>query len=154
MKKIHIYTDGGCRGNGRTTNKGAFAFAILNEDGNYILHSDAQVFENTTNNQMELGGVIAALRYCAGNGHVEDEIRVYTDSQYVYNGITDWIHTWMAKNWRTSTRKEVLNKELWQSLWELTESLNVNFIWVRGHNNDQYNEYVDALCNEAMDKVA
>lgn len=153
MKKIHIYTDGGCRGNGKTTNKGAFAFAIINDRGNMILHQDAQGFNDTTNNQMELGAAIAALSFCADSPYIKDDIVVYTDSQYVYNGITNWIHSWMAKNWKTSTRQPVLNKELWQKLYELTESLNVTFQWVKGHSTDQYNDYVDALCNQAMNNL-
>lgn len=142
-----IYTDGGCRGNGKSANVGALAFVII-KDG-VIKKKYGCKYYNVTNNQMELRAIIEGLKYCKEN-HIDD-ILVYTDSKYAYQGITDWVYTWEAKHWVTSQKTPVMNKELWKELMKLKDSMRVNFKWVKGHCDDYFNELVDEICNRAMD---
>lgn len=100
---------------------------------------------NTTNNRMELMAAIKSLeslnRPC--------QIEFHTDSQYVKNGITSWIHGWMKNGWMTAARKPVENKELWQQLYALTQKHQINWKWVKGHSTSALNNRVDELANEA-----
>jgi ribonuclease HI len=103
----------------------------------------------TTNNRMELTAVIKGLsvltRRCS--------VAVYTDSEYVRNGITTWIHAWKKRGWRTADGKPVKNVELWQQLETLSESHDVQWHWVKGHAGDVGNERADALANKGVRAV-
>jgi len=79
-------------------------------------------------------------------------VRIYTDSKYVKQGITEWLPRWKRNGWRTSSRTEVRNRDLWERLDELAQRHSIRWDWVRGHSGDRYNERCDALCNEAMDR--
>jgi ribonuclease HI len=104
---------------------------------------------STTNNRMELTAVIEALaalkRRC--------RVTIHTDSQYVRNGITEWIHNWKARDWRTADRKPVKNVDLWRRLDALREQHDVHWRWVRGHAGDPGNEKADALANRGAASV-
>lgn len=150
MKKLEIYTDGGCRGNGKAINKGAWAFAIVEDDT--VLYSDSYGERDTTNNKMELQALISGLNYCALY-YSGAEITAIVDSTYVMNGITDWIHTWMLKGWKTADKKPVKNKELWLALLELQDQLRITYKWTKGHAENRFNNFVDDLCNKEMDKL-
>jgi ribonuclease HI len=102
----------------------------------------------TTNNRMELTAAVSALEALQRPSKVE----IHTDSQYMRNGITDWIHGWMRKGWRTSTGKPVENQELWQRLYDLTKKHQVEWKWVKGHATNAMNNRVDELANEARKK--
>lgn len=135
---ITIYTDGGCSGN---PGPGGWAFAV-SENGKLVTTSsggDAQ----TTNNKMELTAVINALRYALDKG--EREVTILTDSQYVKNGITQWIHSWKRNGWRTSSKAPVKNVEYWVQLDSLNSSLSVTWSWVKGHAGIEGNEECDRL---------
>jgi len=136
---IEIYTDGSCLEN---PGNGGWA-AIINDNGNVKkIHGSEK---KTTNNRMELMAPINALR----NMKSEEEINIYTDSQYVKLGITEWINTWVKNNWQTSKKEEVKNKDLWIELYNLNESLNVKWNWVKAHAGNPLNEEVDLLAKKA-----
>jgi len=101
--------------------------------------------KNTTNNRMELLAPINALKDMKPGV----EIKIYTDSQYVKNGITEWINTWLSNNWKTSKKEDVKNKDLWIELYNLNKSLNVQWNWVKAHDGNPMNEEVDLLAKKA-----
>ena len=136
---IEIHTDGSCLEN---PGNGGWA-AIINTNGNIKKISGNE--KNTTNNRMELTAPINALK----NINPDDEINIYTDSQYVKLGITEWINTWVKNNWQTSKKEEVKNKDLWIELYNLNNSLNVKWNWVKAHAGDPLNEEVDLLAKKA-----
>lgn len=144
-KTIHIYTDGGCHGN---PGPGGWAY-IIEADG--MRHSARGAEARTTNNRMELEAVIRALGYLAEHRMCEDAtVHIHTDSQYVRNGITTWIHTWERNGWKTSGKKPVKNRELWMKLRAAEERCRVEWHWVRGHSGHAENEEVDGLVQEAI----
>jgi ribonuclease HI len=140
---VVIYADGACRGNPGPGGWGAWLKA-----GN----AERELFGGeklTTNNRMELTAVIQALsaltRRC--------KVTVYTDSEYVKNGITTWIHGWKARGWKTADRKPVKNAELWLQLDKLNAAHEVQWRWVKGHSGDPGNERADRLANQGVDSV-
>ena len=137
---IKIYTDGSCLEN---PGKGGWAAIILDSDYNESSISGSE--SNTTNNRMELMAPINALK----NVNFDDEIDIFTDSQYVKLGITEWINTWVENNWKTSKKEEVRNKDLWIELYDLNKSLKVRWHWVKAHAGDPLNEEVDLLAKKA-----
>ena len=138
---IKIYTDGSCLNN---PGDGGWA-AIINDDGKILKINGSK--KNTTNNKMELMAPINALKKINQNKKVE----IYTDSKYVKLGITEWIHKWMKNNWQTSKKEKVKNKELWISLYELTKSFEINWIWVKAHDGNPLNEEVDLMAKKAAE---
>ena len=136
---IKIYTDGSCLEN---PGNGGWA-AIINENGNIRKISGNE--KNTTNNRMELMAPINALK----NINSDEEIIVYTDSQYVKLGITEWINSWVKNNWKTSKKEEVKNKDLWTELYNLNKTLKVKWIWIKAHAGNPLNEEVDLLAKKA-----
>jgi ribonuclease HI len=135
-----IYTDGAARGN---PGPGGWAAIILEEDK---VREIGGRDEHTTNNKMELTGAIKALESAS-----EGDITVHTDSEYVMKGITEWIHNWQAKGWRTAARKPVLNQDLWQKLLEVTEGRNISWKYVAGHSGDKHNDRVDEIATSFAD---
>ena len=138
---IKIYTDGSCLKN---PGNGGWA-AIINID-NEIKKISGSV-KDTTNNKMELMAPIKALQEVKE----QQPIEIYTDSQYVKLGITDWIHKWIKNNWQTSKKEPVKNKELWIELYELTKSYEIKWIWVKAHAGNILNEEVDLLAKQAAE---
>ena len=136
---IEIYTDGSCLEN---PGNGGWA-EIINANGNIKKISGNE--KNTTNNRMELMAPINALK----NINSEEEIIVYTDSQYVKLGITEWINSWVKNNWKTSKKEEVKNKDLWTELYNLNKTLKVKWIWIKAHAGNPLNEEVDLLAKKA-----
>ena len=136
---IKIYTDGSCLNN---PGNGGWA-AIINTNGEVKKISGS--VKDTTNNKMELMAPIKALQEIEKNQQIE----IYTDSQYVRLGITDWIHKWITNNWQTSKKEPVKNKDLWIELYELTKSFEVKWIWVKAHTGNVLNEEVDLLAKQA-----
>lgn len=148
MNKITVHTDGGCRGNQNETNVGGWG-AVLSYNGKEVELKGGKL--NTTNNVMELTGVIEALKYIkTNNTHIE----VFADSAYVVNGMNSWVKNWIKNNWRKSNKKPVENKELWMELNELVKNqATVTFLKVKGHSGDAGNEKADELANKAMDEL-
>ena len=138
---IKIYTDGSCLNN---PGNGGWA-AIINTNGDVKKISGS--VKDTTNNKMELTAPIKALQEINGN----EQIEIYTDSQYVRLGITDWVHKWIKNNWQTSKKEPVKNKELWIQLYELTQSYEIKWIWVKAHAGNILNEEVDLLAKQAAE---
>jgi len=136
---IEIHTDGSCLEN---PGNGGWA-AIINTNGNIKKISGNE--KNTTNNRMELMAPINALK----NINSDEEIIVYTDSQYVKLGITEWINSWVKNNWKTSKKEEVKNKDLWTELYNLNKTLNIKWIWIKAHAGNPLNEEVDLLAKKA-----
>ena len=138
---ITIYTDGSCLNN--PGNGGWAAIININNDVKKISGS----VKDTTNNKMELMAPIKALQEIKEKQPIE----IYTDSQYVKMGITDWVHKWMKNNWQTSKKEPVKNKELWIQLYELTNSFDIKWIWVKAHAGNLLNEEVDLLAKQAAE---
>jgi len=140
---IDIYTDGACRGNPGPGGWGA----LLMFNGRVREISGAE--SATTNNRMELLAVINALRALKRSVRA----RIYTDSQYVRLGITEWMPGWKARGWRTADRKPVKNQDLWQQLDELVVGHELEWHWVKGHSGVPGNERCDQLANSAIDAL-
>lgn len=143
IERIELYVDGACRGNPGPGGWGV----LLRYQGIEKELSGAEL--NTTNNQMELMAAIRGLQALKRGCPVD----VYTDSEYVKNGITKWIHDWQKKGWKNSANKPVKNQALWQELHEATHRHEINWHWVKGHSDHPENDRVDALAREAIDKL-
>ena len=143
MHVVEIYTDGACRGNPGPGGWGVLL--IYNDQRKELKGAEAE----TTNNRMELTASIEALR--ALNRRCE--VKLYTDSQYVRKGITEWMDNWRKRNWRTASKQAVKNEDLWRQLDELSKQHEIEWIWVKGHSGNPGNEQVDRLANEAIDEM-
>ena len=139
---IKIYTDGSCIGN---PGKGGWAAIIITDKEKKIISGKQDI---ATNNQMELLAPINALKEIS----IKSKIEIFTDSQYVKTGITEWIINWKKNGWRTANKKDVLNKDLWITLDKETERHEVKWSWVKGHSQDTLNNEVDELAREAATK--
>jgi len=143
LSRVEIYTDGACRGN---PGVGGWGALLRFRDRELELFGGEPA---TTNNRMELTAAIQALaalkRRC--------EVALYTDSQYVRQGITTWLADWKRRDWRTSDRKPVKNQDLWQQLDALAAKHDIAWHWVRGHTGHPENERADALANRGIDEM-
>ena len=141
---IEIFTDGACRGN-----PGPGGWGVILRAGSH----QKELFggeQSTTNNRMELRAAIEGLAALKRPSRVT----VTTDSQYVRQGITQWIEGWKRNQWRTSAKKTVKNQDLWQMLDELTRRHDVTWEWVKGHSGHPDNELADALANRGIDELS
>jgi ribonuclease HI len=140
---VEIYTDGACKGNPGPGGWGA----LLRYNG-----KEKELFGgavDTTNNRMELQAVIAGLQALTRPCRVV----VYTDSQYVKNGISEWIHNWKKRGWKTASKEPVKNADLWQLLDQCRERHEVEWRWVKGHAGHAFNERADALANRGVESI-
>ena len=137
---VHIFTDGACKGN-----PGPGGWGAIMKYGDHVKELNGYS-SKTTNNIMEITAVIEALksltRPCA--------IILTTDSNYVKNGITQWIHNWKKKGWKTANKKPVKNKECWLQLDVEVQRHQIEWKWVKGHSGHPENERADELANEAV----
>ena len=137
---IEIYTDGSCSGN---PGPGGWAAVILMNDDEYIFSG----FEkDTTNNRMELLASINSLQKIKGNY----KVKLYTDSNYLKSGITLWIKNWKKNNWLNSQKKPVANQDLWLLLDDINKRLSIEWNWVKGHENNLYNNQADKYAVDSM----
>ena len=136
---IIIFTDGSCLTN---PGNGGWA-AIIKQDEKIRRISGSE--KNTTNNRMELLAPINALKQI----NTKSPVEIYTDSQYVKLGITEWIKNWVKNNWQTSKKENVKNKDLWIELYNLNKSFDINWNWVKAHAGNKLNEEVDLLAKKA-----
>ncbi|ABF09087.1 ribonuclease HI [Cupriavidus metallidurans] len=143
MQEVTIYSDGACKGNPGPGGWGAVLVAGGHEKELFGGESP------TTNNRMELMAVIEALRALKRPCIVN----IYTDSQYVQKGISEWIHGWKARGWKTADKKPVKNADLWQALDEAQKPHQITWHWVRGHNGHPGNERADALANRGVASI-
>lgn len=136
--KIIIYTDGAAKGN-----PGSAGWGVIFLSGDKV-HEIGGHVEHATNNQMELTAVIESLKHLK-KYKKEDPIEIFSDSKYVILGITEWIFGWMKNNWRNAAKKPVMNRSLWEELYTLNEELKPKWVYVKGHNEDKYNERADII---------
>jgi ribonuclease HI len=140
---VEIFTDGACRGN---PGPGGWAALLRYGDTEKLVSGAAQ---DTTNNRMELQAAISALEQLTRPSRVA----LTTDSEYLRQGINQWIQKWKRNGWRTSQRKPVKNRDLWQQLDELVQKHQIEWHWVRGHSGHPENEQVDEAANVAIDRM-
>nr|WP_218965977.1 ribonuclease HI [Snodgrassella communis] len=143
MSEVTLYTDGACKGNPGVGGWGAFLQS--GQHSKELFGGEA----NTTNNRMELTAVIQGLaalkRPCIVN--------IYTDSQYVKNGMQEWIHNWKARGWKTASKQPVKNVELWQALDAEVNKHQVHWHWIKGHAGNPGNEKADELANRGVELI-
>ncbi|MEZ5922676.1 MAG: ribonuclease HI [Parvularculaceae bacterium] len=139
---IEVFTDGACSGN---PGPGGWGVLIIDGDERRELYGGESA---TTNNRMEMMAAIEALRATSG------EISLHTDSQYLKNGITQWIAGWKRNGWRTSDRKPVKNQDLWMALEAESEGRKIDWHWVKGHSGHAENERADALARAGLASIA
>lgn len=151
-----IFSDGACRGN---PGPGAYAMIIQNHLGEVVLKSSS-VEMPTTNNKMELSGIIRGLHGLfekfQEDGHSQSHVPifVFSDSKYVIDGITSWVPGWKARGWKKADNKEPENLDLWIELDGLKSNFsNIKFIWVKGHAGHPQNELCDRMCNQALNEA-
>jgi ribonuclease HI len=142
---IIAYTDGACKGN---PGIGGWGVILESKEGSKELFGAEA---NTTNNRMELMAAITAIEEACKKP--ASSVLIYTDSQYVQKGITEWIKNWKKNGWKNSTGKPVKNIELWKQLYELCCICNVSWQWVRGHNDNPGNERADELANKGINQL-
>lgn len=140
--KVLMYTDGACRGNPGLGGWGVWM--QYREHTKELCGGET----DTTNNRMELMAAIQGLEALARPCQVE----MYTDSQYVRKGITEWLESWKARGWRTAAKKPVKNADLWQRLDAATQQHKIEWHWVKGHSGDVHNERADALANQGLEQ--
>jgi ribonuclease HI len=142
--KIIIYTDGAARGN-----PGPAGWGVILINGKKIIEIGG-ASKHATNNQMELAGPIEALKYLLKN-KVKMPIEIFSDSKYVILGITEWIFNWQKNNWRNAAKKPVLNKELWEELYKLSQQFKIKWTYVEGHMGNKHNERADEIATSFAD---
>ena len=142
-KKVDIYTDGACSGN---PGPGGWGVLIQLDDKNIELSGGDN---ETTNNRMELMAAIIALEEI----NKDYKINLYTDSNYVKDGITSWISNWKKNSWKTANKKDVKNKDLWIRLDAAIKGKDISWIWVKGHAGNAGNEQADYLARSALEKL-
>jgi ribonuclease HI len=144
--EIKIYTDGACVGN---PGPGGWAAIVLFENKKKELFGGEKL---TTNNRMELTAAIKALEYCAREEKKQlslKDVKIFTDSVYVKEGITVWINNWKKNNWKTADKKNVKNVDLWKKLKSLTNSNQVEWYWIKSHSENPMNDLADKLAKKA-----
>ncbi|WIO75593.1 ribonuclease HI [Porticoccaceae bacterium LTM1] len=144
MKSVEIFTDGACRGN---PGPGGWGALLRYNNTEKQLHGGEP---ETTNNRMELMAAIKALEALKQPCHVI----LTTDSQYVRQGITSWMHGWKRNGWKTASKKPVKNQDLWQLLDKESEKHQIDWHWVKGHSGHRENEIADQLANKGIDELA
>lgn len=142
---FRVYTDGSCLGN---PGDGGYGIHVMGADKKHFELSGAEA--DTTNNRMEMMAAIKALELFASHGYKGTDVTIYTDSQYLKNGILTWIKSWKVKGWKTAQNQPVKNQDLWQRLDEFNTQVKPDWQWVRGHSNDFGNERADALAKNAV----
>jgi ribonuclease HI len=144
MDSIEVYTDGACKGN-----PGVGGWGVVTTKGGEPVEFYGSE-PDTTNNRMELTAAIKALQI---SPKTPTTITIFTDSQYVKNGITQWIKNWKKNGWKTAANKPVKNQDLWVKLDGLMNGRDVEWRWVRGHNDNPGNERADQLANKGIEQL-
>jgi ribonuclease HI len=140
---IEVYTDGSCLGN---PGKGGWAFLVNNEG---VISSRSGYSIKATNNQMELTAAIKAIEFLVNH----KEMSIYTDSNYLKNGITLWVTNWKKNNWKTASKNPVKNKELWEKLDQLNYLKKIKWKWVKAHDTNKLNNEVDLLARQSAETL-
>lgn len=145
---LTVYTDGGVINNGMPNAYGAYGYVILKDDT--ILHEYAEFRIGITNNQSEMTAIVESLNWIEQNGFADQSVLLLSDSLYCVNGINHWVKKWKTNNWNNNT---VANKDLWVQMQSASSRLNVTFMHVKGHNGNEWNEYVDMLCSNMIEEM-
>ena len=140
---IEVYTDGSCLGN---PGKGGWAFLVNNEG---VISSRSGYSIKATNNQMELTAAIKAIEFLVNH----KEMSIYTDSNYLKNGITLWVTNWKKNNWKTASKNPVKNKDLWERLDQLNYFKKIKWKWVKAHDTNKLNNEVDLLARQSAETL-
>jgi ribonuclease HI len=143
MQKVEIYTDGACRGN---PGPGGWGVWLKRDDTEKELYGGEL---ETTNNRMELMAAIQALETL----NQPCSIKLYSDSKYVLQGITEWMVNWKKRGWKTAAKKPVNNEDLWRRLDAAMQKHEINWTWVKGHSGNPGNEKADQLANRGVDSL-
>ena len=139
---VIIYTDGACSGN---PGIGGWGAVIIDNTNKPIFLNGGE--DNTTNNRMELSAAINAINYCKN----KKDLEIFTDSKYVKDGISSWIIKWKKNGWKTSSKQNVKNKELWIELDNQITKHKIEWEWVKGHSGNKYNEEADILARKFIE---
>lgn len=162
---IELYTDGACRGNGQVADApSGIGVVLLIPEKQPIYLKEKLNFNPNTNNKAEIFAVIRGLELLFEyyspfdkNEFVKDKLTIYSDSAYMINGITNWINGWRTNNWTNSKKEPVKNKELWEYLDKrvhfFEQDFDIEFVKVKGHSGNKWNEKCDRLANEAMERI-
>ncbi|HQO08863.1 MAG TPA: ribonuclease HI [Clostridiales bacterium] len=142
MKQVTLYTDGACSGN---PGPGGWGSIVMYKDN---LRKISGFKKDTTNNIMEMTAVLEGMKTLKE----KCEVKIYTDSKYVVDSITKWIENWQKNGWKTSSKKDVKNSELWKEILKLNSYHKTEWIWVKGHNGNEYNEECDRMAREEIEK--
>jgi ribonuclease HI len=137
--KIKIYTDGAAKGN---PGQAGWGVVFITQDKIFEIGGEV---EHATNNQMELTAPTEALKYLKTHFSHGVNVEIISDSKYVILGITEWIFNWQKNNWRNANKKTVLNRELWEELYKLTQDQKIKWTYVKGHNENKWNERADEI---------
>lgn len=157
---INLYTDGACRGNGKENARAAIGIVLKIGIEEAYFYKEVINFEENTNNKAEIYAIIKGLellskKHKPNSNFEKDKLIIYSDSNYTIQGITNWINGWRANGWITSSRTPVKNVELWKKLDYELEKINKNydieFVKVKGHSDNEWNNKCDQLANEALD---
>jgi ribonuclease HI len=140
---VTIYSDGACRGN---PGPGGWGAVLHYKDKQKDLWGGE---DDTTNNRMELLAAIKGLEALTR----PTSVKLYTDSNYVKNGMTQWIHNWKKNGWKSANKKPIKNQDLWQRLDELANRHEIEWHWVKGHSGHRWNDHVDMLANRGVDEL-
>jgi len=143
MTSVTIFTDGACRGN---PGPGGWGVLLVSDSKEKELYGGAA---DTTNNRMELTAAIEGLQALKRHGAVT----IYTDSEYLRRGITEWIEQWKRRGWKTAAKKAVKNADLWRELDEVVSGKEIDWHWVKGHSGHPGNERADELANRGVDEM-
>lgn len=151
--KIEVYTDGSCSINSLDSSKegkGGFGYCVLED--NKLVYEHYEMWDNTTNNRMEMRAIISAIDYCYNN-YKDSDITIYSDSAYIVNCIKQkWYVKWMINGWRNSKREAVKNPDLWKLILHshngIVKEGKIKIDKVQGHSNVEWNEYADMLANK------
>ncbi|HOV92946.1 MAG TPA: ribonuclease HI [Candidatus Kapabacteria bacterium] len=153
LPEIIVYTDGACSGN---PGPGGYAWVVQIDGEEYECVDCAN---DTTNNQMELNAVVSALKFISEKYEKIDtpqkpKVKIYCDSKYICDAINnDWLKNWALNNWKKKDRTEVKNLVLWKEIYAYLQNIDVEFIWVEGHNGNELNEYCDSLARKAAQRI-
>ncbi len=151
---INLWTDGGCH-NAHVLRPGAWAFVVAR--GNAKLFEEFGAHAGTTSNRMEMQAVMRGLRHVCGMTMQGEDVTVYSDSQYVVRGATEWVYNWERRGWRTSAGAPVRNRGLWEKMMLVVDAArargSVSWHHVKGHSGLEFNERADKLCTKAMRKL-
>ena len=148
-EQVVVYADGSSRDNGKPHARGGWGFVILDKSETWKRFENWGAEHGATNNQMELRAAIEALEALPKGVYIHMKL----DSKYVMDGATSWIKGWIRNGWRTASKQPVKNEYLWRRLMDAMEGKKFMWTWVKGHAENQWNEYVDSLCTGASAKI-